>query len=286
MPYLVFFFIASFPIVTSIVHAAEQEYTLGTSDVVTLVVYAGGESQLAADLTVGSDGNVIVPMLGPIKAKGLTLAQLEQTTSEPFNKDYFVNPKVLINVKEFHSLFFHITGAVEKPGRYEMDREPTLLELIGKAGGLKPEYAHTAYVMHEDGNAPKDEINISDAVEVDLLMLLDSGGGKGNLRLKSGDVVQIPFKTEMDLTRTNIFIDGEVKNPGMYPYRPGLTILNACVMAGGFNEFSAPNRAKIIRKKGEEKEVIKINLEDVKNGELDDIVLQPGDFINIPETWF
>ncbi|MCI5179114.1 MAG: hypothetical protein D3911_07310, partial [Candidatus Electrothrix sp. AW3_4] len=44
----------------------------------------------------------------------------------------------------------------------------------------------------------------------------------------------------------------EVENPGMFPYRPGLTALNACVMAGGFTESAAPERATIIRKKGEE----------------------------------
>ncbi|MCI5151419.1 MAG: hypothetical protein D3916_18915, partial [Candidatus Electrothrix sp. MAN1_4] len=85
--------------------------------------------------------------------------------------------------------------------------------------------------------------------------------------------------------KINIYIEGEVKNPGMFPYSPGLTALNACVMAGGFNEFAAPNRTKVIRKDGDQKKVIKIDLEEVKAGDIPDLPLQPGDFINVPETW-
>jgi len=56
-------------------------------------------------------------------------------------------------------------------------------------------------------------------------------------------------------------------------------------MAGGFNTFAAPNRTRIIRKKDNDIEIIKINLNDVKKGEIPDIKLKPGDRIHIPETW-
>lgn len=56
-------------------------------------------------------------------------------------------------------------------------------------------------------------------------------------------------------------------------------------MAGGFADFAAPNRTIIIRRTGDEQETIKINLNDVKEGRIPDIELQPGDRIHIPETW-
>ncbi|MDY7038494.1 MAG: polysaccharide export protein, partial [Thermodesulfobacteriota bacterium] len=75
------------------------------------------------------------------------------------------------------------------------------------------------------------------------------------------------------------------KKPGLYDFQPGMTAMNACIMAGGFDKFAAPNRTRIIRTKGDEVEVIKINLNHVKEGKTPDIELQPGDRIHVPETW-
>jgi polysaccharide export outer membrane protein len=259
-------------------HAAEQGYVLGEKDVVNLVVYAGEKQQVTPDLTVDGSGYLSVPMIGPVRAKGLTLAQLKQAILTPLARDYFVNPQVILTLKEFRSLSFFITGAVKNPGKYDMDQSPTLMDLIGKAGGLAPEYGQLAYVTRNSGGREA-------VIKVNIPALLESGGNKGNIRLENGDRVQIPLKTEMDQAKTNIFIDGEVQNPGMYPYRPGLTALNACVMAGGFKEFAAPNRTTVRRGGNKSKVIIKINLEAVKKGDAADIPLKPGDFIYVPETW-
>jgi polysaccharide export outer membrane protein len=259
-------------------HAAEQSYVLGEKDVVNLVVYAGEKQQVTADLTVDGSGYLSVPMIGPVKAKGLTLAQLKQAILTPLARDYFVNPQVILTLKEFRSLSFFITGAVKNPGKYDMDQSPALMDLIGKAGGLAPEYGQLAYVTRSSGGREA-------VIKVDILALLESGGNKGNIRLENGDRVQIPLKTEMDQAKTNIFIDGEVQNSGMYPFRPGLTALNACVMAGGFKEFAAPNRTTIRRGGTKSKVIIKVDLDAVKKGAAADIPLQPGDFIHVPETW-
>jgi polysaccharide export outer membrane protein len=64
-----------------------------------------------------------------------------------------------------------------------------------------------------------------------------------------------------------------------------MTAMNACIMAGGFDTFAAPNRTRIIRKKEDGVEIIKINLDDVTKGKIQDIELKPGDRIHVPETW-
>jgi polysaccharide export outer membrane protein len=64
-----------------------------------------------------------------------------------------------------------------------------------------------------------------------------------------------------------------------------MTAMNACIMAGGFDTFAAPNRTRIIRKKEDGVEIIKINLDDVTKGKTQDIELKPGDRIHVPETW-
>jgi protein involved in polysaccharide export with SLBB domain len=82
----------------------------------------------------------------------------------------------------------------------------------------------------------------------------------------------------------SIYVMGKVQKPGVYEFKEGLTVLDACILAGGFEKFAAPNRATITRRENGENKIIKINLNDVKDGKKKDILLRPGDRINIPES--
>jgi protein involved in polysaccharide export with SLBB domain len=83
-------------------------------------IYAGGEKQQVTRLTVSSQGMINVPFIGPVKAKGLTIPQLEMFVTKPLAADYFVNPEINIVINEYHSLQYYISGAVGSPGLYEM----------------------------------------------------------------------------------------------------------------------------------------------------------------------
>ena len=271
--------------------AQGKAYQIGAKDILSLTIYAGGEKQHEADLTVSGRGTINAPFIGMIKAEGLTPSQLEKRITEPLAMDYFVNPKVNISIKEYHSLRYYISGAVKKPGMYEMATEASLLQLIAKAEGTLPGRGNVAYVMRTATNKNMEEHKIksqtsrAEPIKVDLKRLLDKGDMTANPILKPGDVVYIPLKESLDVAESKIYLEGEVERPGIYDYQPGMTALNACIMAGGFNTFAAPNRTRIIRKKENDIEIIKVNLNDVKKGNIPDIELKPGDRIHVPETW-
>jgi len=82
----------------------------------------------------------------------------------------------------------------------------------------------------------------------------------------------------------NVYVLGMVKKPGAYEFKEGLTALDACVLAGGFKEFAAPNRTTVTRRENGENRVIKIDLNKVRKGKAKDIPLRPGDRIDIPES--
>jgi polysaccharide export outer membrane protein len=256
-------------------------YRIGPRDVITLTIYAGGEKEHEVDLTVSAQGRVNVPFIGSTKVEGLTPSEFEKKITRPLAADYFVNPKVNIRVKEYHSLHYYISGAVKSPGLYETTSEASLLELIAKAGGVLPGRGNVAYVMRH----PAEGVKNGDPMKVDLQKLLDRGDMSGNLSLQPGDVVYIPLQESFDLAESKIYVEGEVKRPGIFKYQPGITVMNACIMAGGFDEFAAPNRTRIIRQNGEKVDVIKINLKDVKDGKIADVQLKPGDRIHVPESW-
>jgi len=268
-----------------------KAYHIGPRDILTLKIYAGGEEQREVDLTVSAKGMINTPFIGPVRAEGLTIPQLEASIIEPLARDYFVNPQVNINIKEYHNLQYYISGAFKTPGLYEMTSEPTLMELIAKAGGVLPERGNRAYILRSctenivKGQDIENLLSHKKPIKVDLKRLLDEGDMSLNVILQSGDLIYIPLERSLDLAESKVYVEGEVKRPGIYHYQPGLTALNACIMAGGFDKFAAPNRTIIIRIQGEKQEAIKINLNKVKEGKIPDIELKTGDRIHVPETW-
>lgn len=83
-------------------------------------------------------------------------------------------------------------------------------------------------------------------------------------------------------------VTGAVNTPRSMPFRPGMTVLDAVLEAGGPNEFSAPNRAKLYRKVKDRTEVVSVELGDILNrGEMEtNITMKPGDVVTVPERFF
>ena len=271
--------------------ARGKAYIVGARDVLSITIYAGGELQQEVDLTVSAKGIINAPFVGAIKAVGLTLPQLEERITRPLAKDYFVSPEVNIRVAGYHSLRYFISGAVNEPGLYEMTSRTTLMELIAKAGGVLPDRGNVAYILRGstdevvEGKSINELISRKEPIKVDLESLLDRGDMSANLSLVPGDVVYLPLGKALNLAKSKIYVGGKIEKPGLYDYQPGLTALSACILAGGFAKFSAPNRTKIIRKENGEQMVIEVDLNDVKEGDAPDVELKPGDRIHVPESW-
>ncbi|MGD8663017.1 MAG: polysaccharide biosynthesis/export family protein [Desulfobacterales bacterium] len=276
-------------IVCGVAHAQTESYRIGPRDVIALSIYAGGELQSQVDLTVSGKGTINVPFIGPVQATGRTVMELETLVTKPLAKDYFVNPEVNIAVKEYHSLQYYISGAVKTPGLYKMTSEPTLLELIAKAEGLLPSRGNVAYIQRKYKGQTANKMDIkkrasfNGAIKVDLKKLLDQGDMSHNLSLESGDLVYIPLGKVLDVTESKIYVAGRVRRPGSFDFQPGMTALSACIMAGGFTVWAKPQNTKLIRQQGDKRIVIKINLRDVREGNIADIKLQPGDKIYVTD---
>ena len=273
--------------------AQERPYIIGPGDVLSVIIFAGGRSQETLDLSVASEGSINFPFLGKVKAGGLTIPELTEIVTRPLAEDYFVNPQVIINVKDYKSKKVYVTGAVEKPGLYPLDStSTTLLELIAKAGGVTKERSNFAYILKggiEDltpGKKIGELVQQKKSIQVNLQELFDQGITDRNVELKAGDVVYIQPTSFADLTRYKVYVLGKVKKPGVYDFQDGLTALDACILAGGFAKYAAPNRTVITRREVHgSQEMIKVNLDKVRKGERKDVLLKPGDRIYVPESW-
>jgi polysaccharide export outer membrane protein len=218
----------------------------------------------------------------------MTSSDMEKLMVVALGKDYFVDPQIHIRIMEYHSLNFFISGAVKKPGKYEMQAATTIMDLIAKAEGLTLESGNVAYIMREGSGSStqaQDGIETVEPIKVNLIKLLDKGDMSHNVALATGDSIYIPFAKGLNQSDSKVYISGEVDKPALYEYQPGMSALSVCIMAGGFAKYAAPNRTTIVRTENGEQKVMKINLEDVVKGKIPDIPLKPGDRIHVPESW-
>lgn len=106
--------------------------------------------------------------------------------------------------------------------------------------------------------------------------------------LKKPDVT-IRFDLELmaQYKEKEVYVLGEVKNPGTVPILGKyLTVLEAVTKAGGFAEFAAPNRTKVIRVEDGVEKTIMVDLNKVKDGNKSlDIILKVGDVVVVPESF-
>ena len=83
-----------------------------------------------------------------------------------------------------------------------------------------------------------------------------------------------------------VFVAGEIRRPGAYPLQPGLTLLQACDLAGGFTDYSAGSRVILTRLRGGGTERLRVDLSSIRRGRQPDVVLRDGDRIEVPQRWF
>ncbi len=86
-----------------------------------------------------------------------------------------------------------------------------------------------------------------------------------------------------------VFVSGQVRSPGAYRLKPGMTAYQALTMAGWLTGIAAPNRTRVIRRgaDGREEVIIVPVAEMVRRGDMSqDVELKPGDAIVVPESFF
>lgn len=75
----------------------------------------------------------------------------------------------------------------------------------------------------------------------------------------------------------NVYVSGEAKTPGAFPFKEGLTVLKAITLAGGWTERADKGQTKVLRKIDGVEQVLTVKLEDS---------IQPDDIIIVPESFF
>ena len=175
------FFIAVMP-----AGAQAPDYRLQPEDILNITVYE--QPDLTTRARIASEGNIILPLLGEIKAAGLTVNDLNDKIEALLKKDYLVNPQVQIFIEKYRIRQISVLGAVRGPGKYDMhtERETTLLEAIAMAGGFSDVASvnRTRVIRNEDGKERIIRVRVTDITK--------KGKKEKDIALKPGDIIFVP----------------------------------------------------------------------------------------------
>ena len=95
-------------------------------------------------------------------------------------------------------------------------------------------------------------------------------------RLEAG-YLKSPRVTISIMQYRNFFVSGAANNPGAFPYREGITVLKAILLAGGWTEIAVKDEAKILRMVNGQQQTFSVGMEDS---------IRPDDIIIVPESLF
>lgn len=109
-------------------------YVIGSLDV--LYVRVWNQPNLTGMYDVRPDGMTAFPLVGEVKADGLTVAQLTDTLRVRFS-EFLNSPEVNVQVTKINSKRFFIIGAVGRAGEYPLVGRTTILEALSSAGGFR-----------------------------------------------------------------------------------------------------------------------------------------------------
>jgi len=253
-----------------------ESYVIGPEDVLQISVWGSPELSVQ-QLPVRPDGLISVPLIGDIKADGMTPDQLKAYLEKEYLK-YIKEPNVSVIVTAVNSFkVFVVGGGVTagsgtSSGAIALKRNTTLLQLLAQLGSLQGADLKSAYILRSGKKLP-----------VDFMKLIDNGDVSQDVDLHRDDVIFIPPNLE-----NRIKVVGAVKNPGLFPYIKGMTALDAVLSAGGFTEFASQNSVEIIRQEGGQVKSIEVKLKDViKGGDISkNVPLKPGDMISVKSGIF
>ncbi len=281
-------FLVMILITTTIARMAHAEgYRIGVEDMLQVSVW--GNNDLSVHVPVRPDGMISMPLVGDVRAAGLTPYELKKNLEKDLAQ--FVRaPIVTVMVTAINSCKVYILSEGQlrsqgagslgagngasgglSSGQFPLRRNTTLLQLIAQIGALDEIDFRNAYLLRG-----------GQKVNVNFEKLIYDKDVSEDANLECNDTVYLPSGFN-----SRIRVTGAVRTPGTFPYTSGMTALDAVLAAGGFTEFASQNRVIVIRKEGNATVNLEAELKDVIKGNLKkNVLLKPGDIVNVKTALF
>ncbi len=236
-----------------------NKYILGPGDIIQINLL--NEPELSNKFEVLVDGKINLPLLGEVFVKGLTLNSAAEKIETLYKKE-ILSPRVSLFLVKKRPITVSIIGEISIPGIYKFGgnenitnedgsnliqmtenfENPTIVNAIQKAGGFTKSANLKDVIIKRKLPGQSSEYK---SASLNLLDMLLNGDLSQNIYLYDGDVIKIKrFANKnnsiLQLKNSNlakqnidIYVVGEVANPGMLKVNRQTTLASAILAAGG-----------------------------------------------------
>jgi len=213
--------------------SADNDYRMGTGDVVRITVY--GNPDLTTEARVGEDGGITFPLVGAVKVAGQTPAAAEKEISTRLAKGGFiVDPNVNLNIVQYRGQQISVLGRVNRPGKYTLEKVSRVSDSLALAGGIIVDAADTVTLVRtRDGK--------TEYRDIDVIALFKPGGEAGNELVQDGDIINVP-------RQPMFYIYGEVQRPGAFRLEQNMSLVQALSLGGGVTARGTQKGIRILRR--------------------------------------
>ena len=205
------------------------DYVVGPGDTFNVQLY--GNETASYTLTVGRDGQIKFPKLGPISVSGMGFdaarAALEHRVAQQL-----IGTQISVTMGELRSIRVFVLGEAEKPGSYTVSGLSTMTNALFVSGGVKTIGSLRNIELKRNGHL----VSV-----LDLYDLLLRGDTSGDRQLMPGDVIFIP---PIGVTAT---VYGAVRRPAIYELKKEKTAEQLIEIAGGLSPDADAGLAQLER---------------------------------------
>jgi len=267
--------------------AADEEYTLGAGDELTLNF--AGRPELDGKTTVGPDGVITLKYAGSVHVAELTREQAEKAITQTLAK-FYNDLSVTVSIDKYSSNRVRVVGYVQHPGEITFEETPTLLNAIGRAGLITPTVAAsgaagTPSVASNTGPSVPETCTIyrgsTTAVQVNLRELLMSGNALADMRLRRNDIVFVPEPRHLFVS-----VMGQVSKPGSIALTPESTLTSVLADAGCCSDTGGYNPKIHLLQRSTGKDLVVEYKKLLTLPGQEEYTLHPGDVIYVPVSGF
>lgn len=260
-----------------------QTYQLSPNDQV-LIHAPDAEEINDRPFRIDDDGTLTLPLVGMVKAAGMTSVQLEQELTTELKK-YIVNPVVTVTVVQFRNAPVTFEGEFQKPGMYSLQGRHTLVEMLSTVGGTTTAASRRLKITRKNESGPiplpgasEDPGGKTSSVQINLSALNDVNPAE-DIELEPYDVISVE-KAE------KIYTYGAIGKVGSFDVgaKESVPVLQLLSEAGGLAIDAIPEKAEILRPvlNTNRTAVIPINLAEVLASTGTNYPLLPGDILVVP----
>lgn len=245
-----------------------ENYVLQNGDFLDIRVAPAKE--LDRELAVQPDGTISFPLLGAVRAEGLTRTALERSLAQKL-ATYVIEPKVTVVIRRFASDAVIVTGRVGSPGAVGHQDGMGASDAVAQAGGFQADADRSGVFIYRG----RDQNRETFLVDADL-----PRGDSRFLPLRPGDIVDVQQARDVSIL-------GMVTKPGNYPYKKDLSLLDLVFESGGLAPGAKARSVFLYSQSDAGRKSRRINLDRIMTrSPADDPRLRPGDIVMVPQKAF